>query len=180
MTARFQTPHCRKGNAQMDRQQILLAKSLEAADLPLALTSFDDRLILQKAVYLLQSAGIQIGFRFHWYLRGPYSPDLTSAAFGILQEGHVGKTELQRWNLDEASADKARKISELFQPKDTKAAIARRLELLASLLFLSKTKQLNLTEAEKAVAILEQNDKFYSIKDVEQAVEDLRRYALVS
>lgn len=42
----------------MDRQQILLAKSLDAAQISLSVATFDDRLILQKAVYLLQLGGV--------------------------------------------------------------------------------------------------------------------------
>lgn len=34
---------------------------------------FDQRLILQKTVYLLQVFGLFLGYRFNWYLRGPYS-----------------------------------------------------------------------------------------------------------
>ena len=33
---------------------------------------FDDRLRLQKTVYLLQAFGINRGYEFGWYLRGPY------------------------------------------------------------------------------------------------------------
>ena len=35
---------------------------------------FDDRLRLQKTVYLLQAFGINRGCEFGWYLRGPYCP----------------------------------------------------------------------------------------------------------
>lgn len=48
-----------------------------------SLESFDDRLFLQKAIYLLQILGIDLRFRFSWYLRGPYSNALTQCAFEI-------------------------------------------------------------------------------------------------
>jgi uncharacterized protein YwgA len=39
--------------------------------------NFQDRLILQKLVYLLKLSGINLGYSFSLYVRGPYSPDLT-------------------------------------------------------------------------------------------------------
>jgi len=48
-----------------------------------SLNSFDDRLFLQKAIYLLQILGVDLRFRFSWYLRGPYSNALTQCAFEI-------------------------------------------------------------------------------------------------
>lgn len=48
-------------------------------------TSFNDRLILQKTIYLLHAFGIYIGYGFSWYLRGPYSPALTRDAFNLIE-----------------------------------------------------------------------------------------------
>ncbi len=38
--------------------------------------SFRDRLIVQKALYLAQACGIDLGYRFKWHARGPYSKGL--------------------------------------------------------------------------------------------------------
>ena len=45
------------------------------------LEEFDDRLLLQKIVYMLQKAGINFGYYFSWYLRGPYSAGLAKDAY---------------------------------------------------------------------------------------------------
>ena len=37
-----------------------------------SMDEFDDRLRFQKTVYLLQAFGINRGYDFSWYLRGPY------------------------------------------------------------------------------------------------------------
>src|SRR5438876_1106010 len=105
----------------MDRQQILLAKALDAAEIPLNVTTFDDRLILQKAVYLLQCAGVRLGYRFRWYLRGPYSPDMTAGAFGIVGEGQSAQTELQGWKLDDASKKRIDPLKPLFSKGEDKS-----------------------------------------------------------
>jgi uncharacterized protein YwgA len=47
------------------------------------LSTFKGRLVLQKTVYLLQSYGINLGYKFSWYIHGPYSPDLTKDAFRL-------------------------------------------------------------------------------------------------
>ena len=46
--------------------------------------TFDDRLILQKTVYLLQAFGVYLGYRFSWYLYGPYSPELASDGYDLI------------------------------------------------------------------------------------------------
>lgn len=53
-----------------------------------SMDSFDNRLKLQKIVFLMRSAGIDIGYSYSLYLRGPYSPGLTRDAF-IIQDWDV-------------------------------------------------------------------------------------------
>src|SRR5579885_637652 len=46
--------------------------------------SFDERLKLQKTIYLLQSAfRVNLGYTYNWYLRGPYSPGLAADAYKV-------------------------------------------------------------------------------------------------
>lgn len=44
---------------------------------------FQNRLKLQKVIYLIQANGINLGFGFNFYLYGPYSTDLARAGFQI-------------------------------------------------------------------------------------------------
>lgn len=46
-------------------------------------STFEGRLVLQKTVYLLQSFGLYFGYKFSWYVHGPYSPELTKEAFKL-------------------------------------------------------------------------------------------------
>ncbi len=46
---------------------------------------FDQRLVLQKTIYLLQAFGLYLGYPFNWYIRGPYSPKLTRDAYSLLE-----------------------------------------------------------------------------------------------
>jgi len=47
---------------------------------------FDDRLIAQKLVCLLEMKGIDLGYSCSMYVRGPYSPDLTKDLFAFTPE----------------------------------------------------------------------------------------------
>lgn len=39
--------------------------------------NFEDKLVIQKTVCLLEMLGFDMGYKFSIYVRGPYSPDLT-------------------------------------------------------------------------------------------------------
>lgn len=61
----------------MDGRLVVLKRVVEALDEDCNIASFDDRKRLQKAIYLAQIAGIDLGYRYGWYIKGPYSTDLT-------------------------------------------------------------------------------------------------------
>jgi len=46
------------------------------------INDFQDRLVIQKAVYLLQRKGIGSNFEYNLHVRGPYSPELTKEIYG--------------------------------------------------------------------------------------------------
>ncbi|MCK9632036.1 MAG: hypothetical protein M0R30_10370 [Methanoregula sp.] len=50
------------------------------------ISRFDDRLIAQKLVCLLELNGIDLGYSCSLYVRGPYSPDLTKDLFAFTPE----------------------------------------------------------------------------------------------
>lgn len=53
------------------------------------MSSFQNRLKLQKIVYLIQTNGINLGFGYNFYLYGPYSTDLARAGFQITDYSKV-------------------------------------------------------------------------------------------
>lgn len=55
-------------------------------DFKFDISRFDDRLIAQKLVCLLELRGIDIGYSCSLYVRGPYSPDLTKDLFAFTPE----------------------------------------------------------------------------------------------
>jgi len=97
-----------------------------------SMKSYEKRLIFQKTVYFLQEFGVGFGYKFSWYIAGPYSPELAGDGFRL-----------------EAIYDKARRV-EMIEKKDQDSINsflvfiegiknnARQLELLASIDFLKK------------------------------------------
>jgi hypothetical protein len=161
----------------MDRQRIGLKLALDALGRDLALSSFDDRLVLQKEVYLVQAAKIELGYAFHWYLRGPYSPALTRDAFALKAELPQNADELEEWSLDPTSLQRLARLREFFKAIPPEQ-LSRRLELLASVHFLLRTRQANDKDTAGLRAVLARNGKDFTEEDVSLAIKELNQHDL--
>lgn len=119
----------------MDKKQIGAKLVMDDLHLPFEIDQFDDRLILQKAIYLAQATGVDLGYYYRWYLHGPYCPALAKDGFAIKVELEQKIDESKRWHLDESSANKLDRLRPLLAESDRRA-LSRKLELLASVHFL--------------------------------------------
>jgi uncharacterized protein YwgA len=162
----------------MDRQQIGLKLALDVLGLPLVLDTFGDRMTIQKEIYLSQAAGIHLGYRYNWYLRGPYSPDLTRDAFELRARQRSEFDETVGWNLDDESIRKLENLKSLWSHVGTFER-PRWLELLASVHFLLKTRQASSENIPNLRAILEKNSKFFSEEEIQQAIQELKQHELL-
>ncbi|MDI1495661.1 MAG: hypothetical protein K8823_969 [Cenarchaeum symbiont of Oopsacas minuta] len=50
-----------------------------------SMNNFDDRLKLQKIIYIIQSFGVYLGYDFSYYLRGPYCSKLAQMGFELTE-----------------------------------------------------------------------------------------------
>ena len=160
----------------MDRQQIGLKLIWEALGLPLNLETFAARLTLQKAIYLAQEAGVQLGYGFRWYIRGPYSPDLTRDAFAVVAAVNQGASETQGWCLDNTSQERIRKFRDYYS--NMKAHLPKKLELLASVHFLRKTSAGQGKTPAELAEVLQRFGKPYSAEQVQRAITELGEHGL--
>jgi uncharacterized protein YwgA len=160
----------------MNMQQTKLGLALHEAGIPLTVDSFDDRLILQKTVYLLQQAQVHLGYRFRWYIRGPYSSGLTEDVFDLADRSDKGAAELDRWELDDVSKGRIARLRDWFSNQSRKHDLAKNLELLASVLFLIVTQQAVATDPHSISTILKANDKPFESADVVKAVAELKAH----
>jgi len=162
----------------MDRQQIGLLLSLNQLDIELKTATFDDRLILQKSVCILQHAGIDLGYHFNWYLRGPYCPSLTNDVFEITPNLVDHQNQLGSWTLDEKSISRIGEIAPLFSQPEPEAK-AEFLEVCASILFVLKANKGKIAGAEQLNELLTSKGKDFSVEQVDDALNQLRKKGLV-
>jgi uncharacterized protein YwgA len=138
---------------------------------------FVDRLILQKAIYLAQAAGVNLGYYYHWYLYGPYSPSLTRDEYAIAMDISTGLDESKGWSLDSTSSQRLEKMRAIFaEPQRDK--LAKKLELLASVHFLIDRRQVSIVDTKRITKTLKLYKDYFSEKDVEEALEELKTYGL--
>jgi len=105
----------------------------------------EERLKLQKIVYLLQACGMQFGYGYTWYKYGPYSQDLVYDAYAVLNSER-GKFEegTKGWEFSENTN---RRLAEFQKQFADVLEDAVKLELLASVHFLRKEcDEINLDE----------------------------------
>ncbi len=162
----------------MDRQQIGVKLAIDGLNLPFKIDGFQDRLIMQKSVYLAQAAGVNLGYYYHWYLYGPYSSSLTRDEYAIATDVSVGLDESEGWKLDDRSSQRLEGIRGIFtEPERDK--LAKKLELLASVHFLIERKQVSKVDTNRITTTLKLFKKDFSEEDVKRALGELKTYGLL-
>jgi uncharacterized protein YwgA len=162
----------------MDRRQIGLKLAMDCLDLEVEVDEFNDRLILQKATYLAQAAGVHLGYFYRWYLRGPYSPAVADDGFALNREIKSDCDDSQSWELDEVSSKRLSEIKKLIGRKNPQRA--RKLELLASVHFLVDQKQVSKSDPDLITEKLHRFNKQFTKSEVEKSLGQLREYGLLS
>lgn len=132
----------------MENSQLALKLVLDALDEDITIGSVKDRMRLQKAVYLSQIAGVPLGYSYSWYVKGPYSPDLTQDYYALNSAIRAGQ------DID------GKVLNSSLQPQVALTKQILRLpvgvdegrkpewyETLASLHFLVKSSRMSLTNA---------------------------------
>ena len=163
----------------MDRQQIGVKLTIDGLGMDFKINSFQDRLIMQKAVYLAQAAGVNLGYYYHWYLYGPYSPSLTRDEYAIAMAISADMDESKGWKLDDSSSQRLEKIQGIFAEPDWNK-LAKKLELLASVHFLIERKQVSKVDTRRITATLARFNKDFSEEEVKKALRELISYGLLA
>ena len=134
----------------MDPRMVALKLLLDALGVKSEPDSFEARKRLQKAVYLAQQAGGDLGYRFGWYIHGPYSPQLTQDYFGLSEAIDEGDKSYEGHELtDEYQAKLKKLIADWGVQVKTGLSQLSWLELLASVHFLERSSRLNFDDAKK-------------------------------
>ena len=136
----------------MRESLVALKLVLDNLGVPSAVSKLDERMLVQKAVYLAKAAGVDLGYSYGWYVYGPYSPPLTRDYFALDEalatEEPPSDVALQQ---DVArSLGGARAL--LNVPDGVDLQREKWAELVASLIFLEDESRLGLEEARKVIA----------------------------
>lgn len=160
----------------MDRQQIGVKLAIDGLGLQFKIDTFEDRLILQKAVYLAQASGVHLGYYYHWYLHGPYSSSLTRDEYAIYEELARDMDDSKSWKLDAGSLSRLKWLQGLIPEQQNRR---RKLELFASVHFLIERKQVQGRNIGQISDTLRRYNKDFSQDEIQQAMEELDEYGLL-
>jgi len=105
-----------------------LAGFFNGIDKALSMDQFDDKLEVQKITYLAQEYGINLGYEFEWYIRGPYCKQVSDDAHNAIDNN---LTELP--NDVGLDPEKVRAFKEMLRPHLNNTDW---LEIAASILYL--------------------------------------------
>lgn len=100
-----------------------------------SLGTIEDRILLQKKIYLAQDIGLPLGYGYSWYIHGPYSTDLTAVAYQIIPEGDAA---IENHSLKEPYASMITKVNSLesvIDERDLTISIVQWYELIASIAY---------------------------------------------
>lgn len=118
----------------MDSSQISLGVLLRELNC-FSLDSIDDRILIQKKIYLLmKNQNVSLPYSYNWYLHGPYCPLLTSHCYEIIP---ILKEEIKPFSLNDYYKPMIDKINNYECNKPTGLTSAKWYELLASILYLN-------------------------------------------
>lgn len=123
-----------KSGRVIEMNNIDVANGIVFQKLTISKESFDDRLICQKKIYLLQSLGTDLGYTYNWYVHGPYSPSLTNYVYNNLDV--LESYDFGRYSLSSVAENNIKKVNALEKDKRVDLKIASWYELLASLLYI--------------------------------------------
>lgn len=118
----------------MNNSQIATAVALR--DLKCySIDTIDDRILLQKKIFLAQDIGLPLGYGYSWYIHGPYSTDLTTVAYQIVPEGCES---IEKHHFKEIYANMINKVNALENGEilsNLKMSVVQWYELVASIAY---------------------------------------------
>jgi uncharacterized protein YwgA len=127
----------------MDIRRGRLVRVMKFFGKEIDMRSYDDRLILQKLVYILQCKGVAFDYFFGWYIRGPYSSALAADGYFIGEKKH------KELGISPKEESVVKRTKELLGCSITDS---KKMEIIASLLFL-KQKNMSLDDSGVIMAL---------------------------
>jgi uncharacterized protein YwgA len=160
----------------MDGRLVVLQRFAEALGESVSIQNFDERKRFQKVVYLGQVAGVDLGYRYGWYIKGPYSTELTRDYYALSQALEADEKIPESQHLVSSAQDALRRLTPvLTPPSDAKLNRSDWLELLASWHYLRTVSKFDERRAQETI----QSEKANLAPYIDQARRELRKHSLL-
>lgn len=144
-----------------------IANGLIFQALGISKDTFDDRLLSQKKMFLLQEMGVNLGYTYNWYVHGPYSPDLTTYIFQKLDV--LKEEDFSEYRFSEPVQGKVDTVNAFATKKPELLSVCAWYELLASVLYIQRK-----WKKEDVFASLVKHKPKFTEAQFEAAVRELR------
>lgn len=143
----------------------LLFKDMDDFDLG----CFEGRLRFQNTVQILQSFGIDLGYRFHWYPRGPYSATLTKDGFDLRDAIH----RIPKLPMDFERKEDGERYSDFKEFMRDKKDDPDQLKIASSICFLHGIGK------KEVLDLIKEMRKYSMMEEYERMWDELARYRVV-
>lgn len=124
-----------------------------------SLNTINDRILLQKKIYLAQEAGVPLGYGYSWYIHGPYSPDLTAVAYQIIPEGNTSIEEMHFKEPYASMLEKVNRLESVIGEENLELSIVQWYELVASIAYWYKR---GIVEKKKSISKIRETKPQFS------------------
>lgn len=122
-----------------NERELILSRILQLVGIDhVDMDNFDNRLIYQKIIYLLQNYGLSLGYGYSWYVKGPYSSELAKTLFNITPQVTAESASFVFHENDLI----LRKLTEFKSILSHEIRNPLFLEVLASIVFIQKSLRL--------------------------------------
>lgn len=136
----------------MEPKLIFLKLFLDELGISCDIDTVEDRKRVQKAVYLGQLSGVDLGYLFGWYLMGPYCTRLTNDYYELEKSIKLGEKDYKNMELQPSIKKKLGSVSGLFQkPDGSELKDEEWLELVASCHYLRTVRELSEEDARSII-----------------------------
>lgn len=134
----------------------LLLREFNSEDTEFNIETLEKRVELQKSIYLIQRLGFNLGYRFSWYKRGPYSQKLADDSYKINEVSNREEIfDSYSLNINTSKIENLR--TSLIQSKPDDLDMQHWLEIIASVDYLVKVRGLSKPKAKQIIVEEKQN-----------------------
>lgn len=161
----------------MNRKQISTLLVLRNLGIQYEVESETSNTIIQKSVYLVQEANVNLGYYFNWYSYGPHCNNLS---IDIEDANDISNSNsyLDKWELDHKTYKTLHRFKESLI-STVNLSYKRWLELLSSTHFLISRKQVKTQNAKRLVTRFKKFNTDFTETEIKTALKSLQKFGIM-